>query len=110
MSKSKTKVSNEVIETFLQGSNPEKYIVAVESNYNEPKVTLVINDPEKGKYLYDDTYKPFLWFKEDITPYLDSFETTKKIEQYFHKMKQTISTEIDKKEERWFELSSKLEE
>ena len=67
MSKSKTKVSNEVIESFLQGSNPEKYIVAVESNYNEPKVTLVINDPEKGKYLYDDTFKPFLWFKEDVT-------------------------------------------
>jgi DNA polymerase elongation subunit (family B) len=67
MSKSKTKVSNEQIESFLQGSNPEKYIVAVESNYNEPKVTLVINDPEKGKYLYDDTYKPFLWFKEDVT-------------------------------------------
>jgi len=67
MSKSKTKVSNEVIESFLQGSNPEKYIVAIESNYSEPTVTLVINDPEKGKYLYDDKYKPFLWFKEDVT-------------------------------------------
>lgn len=70
MSKTKTKVSNEVIENFLQGSNPEKYIVAVESSYNEPKVTLVINDPEKGKYLYDDTYKPFLWFKEEVTKML----------------------------------------
>jgi len=67
MSKSKTKVSNEVIESFLQGSNPEKYIVAIESNYSEPRVTLVINDPEKGKYLYDDVYKPFLWFKEEVT-------------------------------------------
>jgi len=70
MSKTKTKVSNEVIENFLQGSNPEKYIVALESSYSEPKVTLVINDPEKGKYLYDDTYKPFLWFKEDVTKLL----------------------------------------
>jgi len=67
MSKTKTKVSNEVIEQFLQGSNPEKYIVAIEASYNEPTVTLVINDPEKGKYLYDDNYKPFLWFKEDVT-------------------------------------------
>ena len=64
MSKSKTKVSNEVIESFLQGSNPEKYIVAIESNYNEPTVTLVINDPEKGKYIYDDTYKPFYGLKK----------------------------------------------
>ncbi len=67
MSKSKTKVSNQEIESFLQGSNPQKYIVAVESGYNEPSVTLVVNDPEKGKYLYDDTYKPFLWFKEEVT-------------------------------------------
>jgi len=70
MSKTKTRVSNEVIENFLQGSNPEKYIVAVESSYNEPTVTLVINDPEKGKYLYNDNYKPFLWFKEDVTKML----------------------------------------
>ncbi len=61
MSSTKTRVSNEEIENFLQGSNPQKYIVAIESAYNEPNVTLVINDPEKGKYLYDDKYKPFLW-------------------------------------------------
>jgi DNA polymerase elongation subunit (family B) len=67
MSSTKTKVSNEEIETFLQGSNPEKYIVAIESNYSEPTVTLVVNDPESGKYLYNDTYKPFLWFKEEVT-------------------------------------------
>lgn len=67
MSNTKKKVNNEEIEGFLQGSNPEKYIVAIESSYNEPKVTLVINDPEKGKYLYDDTYKPFLWFKHEVS-------------------------------------------
>jgi len=67
MSSTKTRVSNEEIENFLQGSNPQKYIVAIESAYNEPNVTLVINDPEKGKYLYDDKYKPFLWFKEEVT-------------------------------------------
>ncbi len=80
MSKTKTKVSNEVIENFLQGSNPEKYIVAIESNYSEPTVTLVINDPEKGKYLYDDTYKPFLWFKEEVTSILYGGKRLKIIE------------------------------
>ncbi len=62
----KTKISNERIESFLQGSDPQKYIVAVESGYSEPIVTLVINDPEKGKYTQQYPYKPFLWFKEDI--------------------------------------------
>lgn len=67
MSQTKTVVSNEQIERFLQGSDPQKYIVAVEAEYNIPKVTLVVNDPEKGKYLEEHKYQPFLWFKEEIT-------------------------------------------
>lgn len=67
MSQTKNVVSNEVIENFLQGSDPQKYIVAVEAEYNIPKVTLVINDPESGKRLEEHTYQPFLWFKEDVT-------------------------------------------
>ena len=66
MAEVKTKISNERIESFLQGSDPQKYIVAVEAGYSEPTVTLVINDPQKGKYTEDHQYKPFLWFKEDI--------------------------------------------
>jgi DNA polymerase elongation subunit (family B) len=67
MSQTKHVVSNEQIEKFLQGSDPQKYIVAVESEYNTPSVTLVINDPESGKRLEKHTYQPFLWFKEDVT-------------------------------------------
>lgn len=80
MSKNKKRVSNEEIETFLQGSNQEKYIVAIESSYNEPNVTLVINDPEKGKYLYTDSYKPFLWFKHEVTEKLFGGKKLKIIE------------------------------
>jgi len=63
----KNNFTNEEIEGFLQGSDPQKYIVAVEAEYNKPLVTLVINDPETGKRLENHTFKPFLWFKEDIT-------------------------------------------
>jgi DNA polymerase elongation subunit (family B) len=63
-------ISNEVIENFLQGSDPQKYIVAIEAGYNEPTVTLVINDPETGKRLETHPFKPFLWFKKDITEIL----------------------------------------
>lgn len=70
MSQTKHVVSNELIERFLQGSDPQKYIVAVESEYNTPNVTLVINDPESGKRLEKHKYQPFLWFKEDITKIL----------------------------------------
>src|SRR6478609_4765804 len=68
MSETKTQVDNEVIESFLQGTHPQKYIVAIESSYDKPKVTLVINDKDNGgKRLEEDTYKPFLWFKHDVT-------------------------------------------
>lgn len=68
MSQTKTKVSNERIESFLQGTDPQENIVAIESYYDRPMVTLVINDGENGgKRLEDHEYRPFLWFKEDVT-------------------------------------------
>ena len=69
MSQTKTKVSNELIESFLQGTDPQQYIVAIEANYDKPMVTLVINDKDAvpNKRLVDHPYKPFLWFKEDVT-------------------------------------------
>ena len=67
MAQTKTTLSNEQIEQFLQGSDPEKYIVAVESEYHTNNVTLVINDPAKPKYQRVAHYEPFIWFKEDVT-------------------------------------------
>jgi DNA polymerase elongation subunit (family B) len=73
-------ISNEVIENFLQGSDPQKYIVAIEAGYSEPTVTLVINDPETGKRLEPHPFKPFLWFKKDITEVLYGGKRLKTIE------------------------------
>jgi DNA polymerase elongation subunit (family B) len=90
MSQTKTKVSNEIIESFLQGSDPQEYIVAVESSYDKPMVTLVINEPDCEKRLEDCAYKPFLWFKEDITKELYGGKKLKRIEagkQYGVKIK-----------------------
>lgn len=70
MNQIKTKVSEERIESFLQGTDPQKYIVAVEAGYSEGKVLLVVNDPDTGKRIEEHKYKPFLWFKEDITSML----------------------------------------
>jgi DNA polymerase elongation subunit (family B) len=67
MSLKKQELTNEQIESFLQGSDPQKYIVAIEAEYNTPTVTLIINDSESGKRKEEHKYEPFLWFKEDIT-------------------------------------------
>ena len=80
MAEVKNQISNERIESFLQGTDPQKYIVAIEAEYNAPKVTLVINDPDTGKRLEEHTYQPFLWFKEDITDKLYGGKRMKIIE------------------------------
>jgi DNA polymerase elongation subunit (family B) len=68
MSDTKNLVTNEEIQDFLEGSDSQKYIVAVEANQNEPSVTLIINDPDnQPKYSEVHKYKPFIWFKENIT-------------------------------------------
>ncbi len=66
MSEVKQGVTNEQIEQFLQGSDPQKYIVAVEAEFNTPTVTLVISEPNQEKRLEQHKYQPFLWFKQDV--------------------------------------------
>ena len=62
-----SKVSFDVIEEFLEGRDPQKHIVSIESNKEDNFVYLVVNDPETGKRIEKHKYKPFLWMKHDIT-------------------------------------------
>lgn len=54
-------VSQEQIEEFLLGSDPEKYIVALEYDYETGKVFKIIQDPEKGKIIKPEGFIPFAW-------------------------------------------------
>ena len=62
--------SPENISRFLEGHDPQKYIVGIEAGYNEKFVHLIIQDPEKGKYIEKHRYTPFVWSK---TPNMDVF-------------------------------------
>jgi len=66
MSLSQKAVSPEIVEAFLAGSNPKKYVVAIEASYNEPFVQLIVNDPVTGKKIEKYPYRPFLWFRNDV--------------------------------------------
>jgi len=70
MSTTTVSVSPEVIENFLNGNNPKKYVVSIEASYHEPSVFLVVNDPSTEKKIEKHNYKPFLWYKADIIPLL----------------------------------------
>ncbi len=55
------KPTAEEIEQFLQGNDPEKYIVAIEYGWRTNKIYKIIEDPEKGKSIKTDTFIPFCW-------------------------------------------------
>lgn len=54
-------ISQEVIEDFLNGSDPEPYIVGVEYDYKSNLIHKIIQDPILGKTIKPDTFTPFLW-------------------------------------------------
>jgi hypothetical protein len=54
-------ISQEIIENFLNGADPEEFIVGVEYDYPTNKIYKIIQDPERGKIVKPDTFTPFLW-------------------------------------------------
>lgn len=63
-------INKEVISEFFEGKNPLKYVVAIEVDRNSNEATLVINDPEKGKYLVRKKFKSFVYFTQTVGDYL----------------------------------------
>lgn len=57
-------ISQEIIEEFLNGSDPEKYIVGIEYDYRTNQIYKIIQDPEKGKTVKTDSFIPFLWVSD----------------------------------------------
>ena len=51
------------IDVFLEGVNPKERIVAIESDYFENEVSLIIDDEKKGMVVEKHTYTPFLFMK-----------------------------------------------
>lgn len=54
-------ISQEDIEIFLNGSDPEEYIVGVEYDYKTNSIFKIIQDPIQGKLIKQDKLIPFLW-------------------------------------------------
>lgn len=54
-------ISEQEIENFLQGNDPEEYIVAVEFDYASNSIYKIREIPGKGKDIRKDTFIPFAW-------------------------------------------------
>jgi DNA polymerase elongation subunit (family B) len=54
-------ITQEEVKSFLEGADPEKYIVSVEFDYADDSIYKIIEDPIKGKMIKRDTFIPFAW-------------------------------------------------
>ena len=54
-------ISNEEIEYFLHGNDPEEFIVAIEFDYASNSIYKIKEIPGKGKEIRKDTFTPFAW-------------------------------------------------
>ena len=59
-------ITQEDIEIFLNGSDPEEFIVGIEFDYKSGSIYKIIQDPIKGKIIKSDSFVPFMW-TSDLT-------------------------------------------
>lgn len=55
------KATQEEIQQFLHGNDPEKYIVALEYGWRNGQIYKIKEYPDKGKVIESDTFIPFCW-------------------------------------------------
>ena len=72
-------ISNEDIESFLHGNDPEEFIVAIEYDYASNSIYKIKEIPGKGKEIRKDSFIAFAWVGDlrGINFYGDSKETQK---------------------------------
>jgi DNA polymerase elongation subunit (family B) len=54
-------ISEQDIKSFLEGNDPEQYIVAVEYDYISDSIYKIKEDPIKGKQIIKDSFAAFCW-------------------------------------------------
>jgi DNA polymerase I len=54
-------ITQEEIKSFLEGSDPEQFIVAIEYDYATESIFKIKEIPGKGKEIRKDTFTPFAW-------------------------------------------------
>lgn len=72
-------ISQDVIEKFLNGEDPEQYIVGIEYDYRTNAIFKIIQHPEKGKVIKQDNLVPFLWVT-DMTG-LNFYQNSKSLQK-----------------------------
>lgn len=59
------KASNEEVDAFLKGSDPQEHIVDIECGWDDTKATIIWRDENFKKHYSEQSFYPFCWAKQE---------------------------------------------
>ncbi len=59
------KATNEEVDSFLKGSDPQERIIKVECSYDDARATVIYRDEEGVKHYEKQDFYPFCWAKQE---------------------------------------------
>ena len=57
--------TNEEVEAFLKGTNPQEHIIKIECDYNDDYATVIWRDDNFQKHYTKEPFYPFCWAKQE---------------------------------------------
>ena len=59
------RASNEEVDAFLKGSDPQEHIIKIECGYDDTKATIIWRDENFVKHYSQEPFYPFCWAKQE---------------------------------------------
>ena len=59
------KASNEEVDAFLKGTDPQEHIIKIECGYDDSKATVIWRDENFKKHYSLEDFYPFCWAKQE---------------------------------------------
>ena len=57
--------SQEEVDSFLKGNNPQEHIIKIECGFNDKEATIFYRDENFNKHVTTEPFYPFCWAKQD---------------------------------------------
>ena len=96
-------ITNEMVNTFLNGRDPMERIITIECGYTDDRVSIVYINEKGEKRIKMEDFKPFIWVKNSAAIRLfDGNRGTllRKMREYGISVKALDTTTESKKDER----------
>ncbi len=79
------KASNEEVDAFLKGTDPQEHIVDIECGWDDAKATIIWRDDDFKKHYSEEPFYPFCWAKQEAGRLMFGGDRTKlklKMQEY----------------------------